>query len=209
MTRPRVVLADEHVLLLDALTRVLQPEFRVVGRFCDGRALVEGGPSLEPAVAVANLSLPGLGGFEAARRLKRVLPGLHVVLLSSRPDPVLAARAFACGASGYILTSESASALLSTLRATLAGERVLSPSVAGGDIAALPAASIEPSVGRLSPREHEVVQLMAEGRSAKEAAEILGISPRTVFYHKYRAMETLVVRSSAELVRFAVRNGLA
>jgi DNA-binding NarL/FixJ family response regulator len=209
MARTSVVLADERVLFLDALTRVLEPELSVVGCAQSGQRLLEAVEKHSPDVVVANVSLPGISGLEAGRRLMRVRPATRLVFLSASEDRGAAADAFELGASGYLVSSAGAAELLKTIRMALAGRRPTAPRLPGGDTRALARRDNETLVERLSPREHEVVQLVAEGRSAKEAASILGISPRTVFYHKYRAMDALLLRSSAELVRFAVRNGLA
>ena len=176
--------------------------------------LVRQAVRLAPDLVVTDVSLSGSSGLAAAERVLRERPATRVVFLTACDDLRVAARAFALGARGYLLRDCAGSGLVSALRAVLRGERWLSPALAGGDPDALPAlaagsgnADPEP-IDRLSPRTREVVQLLAEGHSMKEAAAALGITPRTVAYHKYGAMERLAVRSTAQLVRFAVESRL-
>jgi DNA-binding NarL/FixJ family response regulator len=209
MTRPRVLLADDHVLLLEAFRRLLEPEFDVVDAVSDGAQLVEAAVRLTPDVIVTDVSMPRMGGFEAARRLRELLPAARIVFLTVNEDAQLAAEAFRFGASGWVLKSSTATELVQAVRAALRRRRYLTPLIAGGDIDALPLpASGATSSERLTPREREVLHLLAEGKAMKEVAAVLGITPRTVAFHKYRMMESLGIRSSAELVRFAVRSGL-
>ena len=209
MTRPRALLADDHVLLLEAFRRLLEPEFDVVDAVSDGAQLVEAAVRLAPDVIVTDVSMPRMGGLEAARRLRELLPSARIVFLTVNEDAQLAAEAFRFGASGWVLKSSTATELVQAVRAALRRRRYLTPLIAGGDIDALPLpASGAPSSEQLTPREREVLHLLAEGKAMKEVAAVLGITPRTVAFHKYRMMETLGIRSSAELVRFAVRKGL-
>jgi len=207
--RPRVVLADPQAVLAEALACLLEPDFEVIGVATDGTELVKQAEQLAPALVVTDVSLPGLSGLAAAGRLLRVQPATRVVFLTACDEPYVAAQAFRLGAAGYVLRSASGRELVRALKAVLRGERWLSPALAGGDPAALQAqALVRGPLGRLSPRKREVVQLLAEGHSMKETAAALGITPRTVAYHKYQAMEALDVRSSAQLVRFAVESRL-
>jgi DNA-binding NarL/FixJ family response regulator len=205
----RILLADDHVLLLEAFRRMLEPAFLVVGTAADGAALVEEALRLEPDVVVADVSMPRMNGLEAARRLRGELPRTRVVFLTVNEDPQMAAEAFALGASGYVLKSSTALELDHAIRSALAGRRYLSKRLAGGDPLALPApaASSNP-LERLTLRERDVLKLLAEGLSMKQVGAELGIAARTVAFHKYRMMETLGLRSSAELVGFAVEHRL-
>ncbi len=207
--RPTVLLADSQALLLEAFARLLEPELKVVGRATDGMRLVEEALRLEPALVLTDVSLPRLGGLAAARLLRSELPGTRVVFLAAQDDPQVAAEAFRAGARGYVLRSASPWELSRALRAVLRGERWLSPALAGGNPDALPddARPAGPLV-RLSPRKREVIQLLAEGNSMKQAAAVLGITTRTIAHHKYQAMRALAVKSSAQLVRFAVESRL-
>ena len=207
--RARVLLADDHVLLLEAFRRMLEPEVEIVGACADGAALVEQAIALEPDLVVADVSMPRMNGLEAARRLRGELPGTRVVFLTVNEDPQMAAEAFALGASGYLLKSSTATELHEAIRAVLAGRRYLSKRLAGGDPDVLPAAaSADRPLEQLTLRERDVLKLLAEGLTMKEIGAELGIATRTVAFHKYRMMESLGLRTSAELVSFAVENRL-
>lgn len=207
--KPRVLLADDHALLLEAFRRLLEPEFDVVGAVGDGARLIEEARRLEPDVVVTDVSMPRMGGIEAARLLRDCLPATRIVFLTVNEDPHLAAEAFHLGASGWVLKASTATELVEAVRAALAGRRYLTPLVAEGNLGALPASSGARSpVEELTSREREVVVLLARGLAMKQVAAELGITTRTVAFHKYRAMKTLAVDSSAELVAFAVRQKL-
>jgi DNA-binding NarL/FixJ family response regulator len=207
--RARVLLADDHVLLLEAFRRMLEPAVEVVGAAVDGAALVEQALALEPDLVVADVSMPRMNGLEAARRLRGELPGTRVVFLTVNEDPQMAAEAFALGASGYLLKCSTATELHDAIRAVLAGRRYLSKRLAGGNPDALPAAAIaERPLEQLTLRERDVLKLLAEGLTMKQIGAELGIATRTVAFHKYRMMESLGLRTSAELVSFAVENRL-
>jgi DNA-binding NarL/FixJ family response regulator len=209
MRRPRVLLADDHTLLLEAFRRLLEPQFEIVGAVTDGVRLLEEVVRLDPDVIVTDVSMPRLGGLEAARRLRDARPGARIVFLTVHEDPHLAAEAFQLGAFGWVLKSSTATELVHAVRAALRGQRFLTALIAGGEIDALPApASPTAQAGQLTPREQEVLRLLARGKSMKEAAFALGITPRTIAFHKYRLMKVLGIRTSAELVQFAVRNNL-
>lgn len=207
--KPRILLADDHVLLLEAFQRLLERDFDVVGAVTDGSILVEEAVRLHPDVVVTDVSMPRMGGFEAVRRLRDVAPAVRVVFLTVNEDPRMVADAFQIGAYAWVLKASPAEELRQAVRATMAGRRYLSTGVLGGYIDRLP----EPQVARmgaegLTPREREVLQLLAEGRPMKQVADVLGIATRTVAFHKYRIMANLGVKSSAELVQFAVKNRL-
>jgi DNA-binding NarL/FixJ family response regulator len=195
--------------VVEAFARLLEPEFRVLGRVTDGGELVEQALRLRPELVLTDLSLRRLGGLEATRLLRRDWPEARIVLLTMQDDEMLAGEAFEAGAVGYVLRSIGGRELLRALRAVLRGERWLSPALAGGDPDALP--DPPPSRGairRLSQRRREVVRLLAEGHSMKQAAAALGLSTRTIAFHKYGAMKALDVTSSAQLVRVAVEGRL-
>ena len=209
MAKPRILLADDHGLLLEAFQRLLEPEFDVVGSVEDGAQLVDVAERLRPDVVVTDVSMPRMGGLEAARRLRDSVPETHLVFLTVNEDPHMAAEAFRLGASGWVLKASTATELVGAVRAALEERLYLTPLVAGGDIDALPPPSVATNrVELLTPREREVVQLLAQGRSMKQVAADLGITARTVAFHKYRAMKSLAIETSAELVGFAVRHKL-
>ena len=208
-TRSRILLADDHTLLLEAFRRILEPEFEVVGWVANGRDLLESAAALDPDVVVVDISMPFMNGIEACVRIKEASPRTAVVFLTVHADPHVAAEAFHAGASGYLSKSTSAHELTAAIHAALEGRRFLSRVIAGGDPDALPKVSGMSPWVCLSPREREVAQLLAEGHSMKQVAAILGIATRTVEFHKYRAMEALGVRTGADLVRLAVQHQLA
>lgn len=208
-SRPTVLLADDHPLMLDAIAGLLAPDFAVIGAVGDGEALVAEAQRLRPDVIVSDVSMPHMGGLEAARHLRSLVPATRVVFLTVNEDPRLAAEAFRLGALGWVLKTASALELAAAVKAVVRGRRYLSPRIAGGQIHDLPIPSrTGVGVDELTARERQVLSLLARGKAMKEAAAELGITPRTVAFHKYRMMGTLGIRTSAELVRYAVEHGL-
>lgn len=209
MTRSRVLLADDHVLIAQALEHLLQVEFDVVGTVSDGRALLRAASDLLPDVAVVDIGMPLLNGLDAGEQLKALHPAIKVVYLTQNRDPRLAVEAFRRKASGYLLKDSAASELTVAIREALQGRSYVSPSIAkemADEAVAVRVGDV--ALRDLSPREREVLQLLAEGKSMKEAAAVLSISPRTVEFHKYRIMDLLRVRTNAELVQQAIKLGL-
>jgi len=208
-SRPRVVLAEDDTLLVEALSRLLEPAFEVVGTAVDGDDAVEVALRTRPDLVLLDGRMPRSSGFEAARRLRAELPSTRVVFLTGNSDPQLAAEAFQLGAAAYILKDSTPQEFEAALRAALRGEVTLSRRIAGGDPSQLPPPPrVEDAPERLSSRERDVLKRLAAGLSMKQVAAELGIATRTVAYHKYRMMEALSLRSSAELVGFAVKNRL-
>lgn len=209
MKRPRVILADDHTLMREALKNMLEPEFEVVGSFGDGLSLVEAAPSLSPNVIVLDIGMPNMNGLNAGERLKQLMPTVKLIYLTMNQDPDLAGEAFRLGASGYLLKNSAASELLSALREVVRGGFYVTPlmtkDMVGSFIQNFKRRKI---TSDLTLRQKEVLQLLAEGRSMKEAAFILNLSPRTVAFHKYTMMEHLKIRSSAELIEYAMRSSL-
>ena len=208
MSRPRILLADDHVLLAQALEHLLQPEFDVVGTVADGRALLKAAGDLTPDVVVVDIGMPLLNGLDAGEQLKSLHPHIKVIYLTQNREPRFAIEAFRRQASGYLLKDSAASELTTAIRDALRGKTYVSPVIARGiqDEMATPVEQVE--LRELSPREREVLQLLAEGKSMKEVAALLDISPRTVEFHKYRIMELLRVKTNAELVQQAIKLGL-
>jgi DNA-binding NarL/FixJ family response regulator len=206
MTRPRVLLADDHRLLREAFSRLLESECDVVGSVADGRALLAEAPKVRPDIVVLDIAMPLLNGLDAARQLKRAMPEVKVIFLTMSEDPDVAAEAFRVGASGYLLKNSAASELLQAIREVSLGRSYITPLATQGLVGRFlqPA---EPSTKplELSPRQREVLQLLAEGHTMKEIARLLKITPRTVAFHKYSMMEQLGVTSSAELIQFAIK----
>jgi DNA-binding NarL/FixJ family response regulator len=209
MTRPRVLLADDHVMIAQALEQLLKEHFDVVGRVADGRALIKAAGALSPDVVVIDIGMPLLNGLDAGEQLKALHPNIKVVFLTQNREPRIAAEAFRRHASGYVLKDAAASELTMAIRAALRGRTYLSPAIAEAmrDIADSPATP-PIALRELSAREREVLQLLAEGKSMKEVAALLDISPRTVEFHKYRIMDLLHAKTNAELVQQAIKLGL-
>ena len=210
MKKPRVLLADDHQIMLEGLKSLLGGEFEVVGSVEDGRALVEQAALLHPDVIVADISMPQLNGIEAARRIKKTDKTVKIVFLTMHLDATYAEDAFEAGASGFVLKHAAPSELVTAIREALKGRTYVTPLIAGDLIRAFREGGSPEKEGlrKTSPREREILQLLAEGRSGKEIAAILGISPRTVEFHKYRMMEKLHIKSNAELVQYAVKHGI-
>lgn len=206
--RARLVLGDDHLLLLDAFRKLLEPEFTVVRTVADGYALIAAAAELHPDAVVCDVSMPGLSGLEAGKRIRERHPTIRVLYLTMHSDPALAGEAMNAGGAAYVLKSSTASELVTALRSALAGGTYLDPALAAERPALLKRAADAVEHIRLSPREQHVLQLLAEGRTMKEVAGALGITARTVAFHKYRLMRELSVHSSAELVQFAVRRRL-
>jgi len=206
MTRPRILMADDHAMLLDAFRALLEPEFDVVGTVTDGRMLLEAFSRLHPDVVLLDIAMPLLNGLDAGRQLKAQRKSVKLIYLTMNPDPDLAGEALRLGASGYVLKSSAFQELKQAIREALRGRSYITPLIAGDAVGSL----IEHQTSRheLTMRQREVLQLLAEGRSMKEGGAILDVTPRTVAFHKYRMMEQLRLKTSAELVQFAVKQGV-
>ncbi len=207
MRRARVLLAEDHTLLLDAFAKLLEPHCDVVGTAGDGRELLEAAQRLEPDVVVADISMPLLNGLEAGRQLKELLPDTKLVFVTVNEDPDLAAEALRLGASAYVLKKSATSELFHAIREVLAGRSYVTPLVAPDGLDGIRERKPR-RAAELTPRQREVLQLLAEGNSMKRVADILNVTPRTVAFHKYRMMGELGFGSTAELVQFAVREGI-
>jgi DNA-binding NarL/FixJ family response regulator len=209
--RPRVLLADDHRLVAEGVKSLLSSEFELVGVVEDGRALIEAAQKLQPDVIVADITMPHLNGIDALARLKRGERKVPVVFLTMHPEPAYARRALEAGASGYVLKHSAPAELTTAIRAALNGKTYLSPAVAGSVLQLMSRgteAAGDPQL-LLTARQREILQLLAEGRSAKEIGGTLAISARTVEFHKYHMMETLSLHTNAELVHFALKHGIA
>jgi DNA-binding NarL/FixJ family response regulator len=210
MQRPRIVLADDHTLILDALKNLIEPEFEVVGTFNDGQALVEGVPELNPNVVVLDIGMPTMNGLNAGQRLKQMMPMVKLVYLTMNHDPDVAGEAFRLGASGFVLKNSAATELLQAIRKVVRGGYYVTPLMTKGmDGSVVQYFKQRKAKYPLTLRQKEVLQLLAEGRSMKEVAFVLNVSPRTVAFHKYTMMEHLQIRSNAELIEYALRSSLA
>jgi DNA-binding NarL/FixJ family response regulator len=210
MKRARVLLADDHRILAEGLRSLLEPEFELVEIVEDGRTLVTRAKELFPDVIVADITMPLLNGIEAVRQLKKAGVSAKVVFLTMHQDVTYAARAFELGASGFVLKHSAPSELVTAIREALAGRTYVTPLIAGELMQAYRDGAVKEQdpTTELTPRQREVLQLFAEGRSAKEIAAILHISPRTAEFHKASIMKLLGIRTTAELAQYAVRHGI-
>jgi DNA-binding NarL/FixJ family response regulator len=206
MSKPRVILADDHTLLLEAFAKLLAPECDIVATVGDGRALVAAVQEYHPDVVVLDLSMPLLNGLDAARQIKQLNKAVKLVFVTMNEDPDLAAEAFRAGASAYLLKRSAGVELLTAIREAMKHRSYVTPLVTEGMLGSLMHAPSEPTSRELTSRQREVLQLLAEGKSMKEVAAILNVTARTVAFHKYRMMEQLKIRTNAELIQYAIRN---
>jgi DNA-binding NarL/FixJ family response regulator len=208
--RPRVLLADDHRMVAEALKSLLAGEYDLVGVVEDGRELIAAARTLKPDVIVADVTMPQLNGIDALVQLRQGGDRVPVVFLTMHRDAMFARRALDAGASGFVLKHSAPAELVSAIRAALEGKTYLTPQLAGEVLEAMkqgPGKAGAP-LDALTPRQREVLQLLAEGHPAKEIGSRLGISVRTVEFHKYQVMETLGLHTNAELTHFAIKSGV-
>jgi DNA-binding NarL/FixJ family response regulator len=201
-----VLLADDHALLLGAFEKLLAAECEVVGQVSDGRALVEAAEKLKPDLIILDISMPLLNGLDAGRQIKQKLRHVKLVFVTMNEEPELAAEAFRAGASAYLLKRSAASELVTAIREVMHGRSYVTPLVTEGLVGSLLHSGEHKSGHELTARQREVLQLLAEGHSMKEVASLLKVTPRTVAFHKYQMMEQLHVKSTAELIQYAVKH---
>src|SRR5262245_7674048 len=206
MARPRILMADDHQMLLDAFKVMLEPDFDVVGTVTDGRALLQEFARLNPDVVVIDVAMPLLNGLDAARQLKSQRRSVKLISVTMNPDPDLAGEALRLGASGYVLKSSAARELKQAIQEALSGRSYITPLITRDVLGSL----LHQRAPRTQPtaRPRQVLQLIAEGKSMQETAAILDLTPRTVAFHKYRMMEQLELKTTAALVKFAIRRGV-
>jgi DNA-binding NarL/FixJ family response regulator len=209
MNRTRVLLADDHVILLEALKKLIEPACLVVGTAVDGRSLILTAEKLRPDVIIMDINMPHLNGLDACEQLAKKLPDTKIIFLTVNEDPESAEEAIRRGASGYVLKKAAASELFKAIQSVMAGRIHVSPLVSQEPVGVFVSrakshAHREP----LTLRQREVLQLLAEGKSMKEAADILKLTPRTIAFHKYSMMEHLGITRNSELVRYAAQAGL-
>lgn len=195
-------------MLTEAFTRILADEFEIVGAVADGRELLEAAPGLAPDLIVLDVSMPRLNGIEAARELRTLLPETEIVVITMHQDPQLVADAWNAGARGFVTKSAAASELVTALRTVLAGDRYLTPVIPKERVAELLQRSDSRGGSRLTPRQRQVLQLLAEGMSMKQVGYELGLSTRTVQHHKYKIMEEQGIDSNAALHQLAIEERL-
>jgi DNA-binding NarL/FixJ family response regulator len=207
--RMRVLLADDHRLLADALKSMLEPKYEVVGTVGDGRALLEAAEKLRPDVIVVDIAMPKLNGLDAAQNLKQKMPGVKLIFMTMNEDPYLVGEAFRVGGSAFLLKQAAAFELTDAIEAVLKGGCYVSPQATKGlSEISLREPNVRDHAPEPTPRQREVIQLLAEGRTMKEVAQVLKITTRTVASHKYGVMDLLQIRSNAELVQYAIKRGI-
>jgi DNA-binding NarL/FixJ family response regulator len=206
--RPRIMIADDHILVAEACKKLLEPDYDVVATVGDGRALVRVAATLKPQVIIIDVGMPLLNGLDAGQQIKQLLRSVKLVYLTMNQDADLAAEAFRRGASAYLLKTCAASELTIAVREVLKGKSYLSPVIAKDtvDFILRQGKELIEEGNRLTERQREVLQLLAEGKSMKEVASVLSLTTRTVAFHKYRIMELLNAKSNAQLVQYAIRN---
>jgi DNA-binding NarL/FixJ family response regulator len=205
--RPRVLLADDHQMLVDALKGILEPRCEVVGMVSDGRELLRAAPKLQPDIIVLDIAMPQLNGLDAARHLKPTMPKVKFVFMTMNEDPDLIGEAFRAGASAFLLKQAAAFELMEAVEKVLKGGTYVTPSAAEGQAKiSLREPKARQHIAEPTPRQREVIQLLAEGRSMKEVASILQITKRTVAAHKYAVMDLLQLKTNADLVQYAIKH---
>ena len=208
--RPRVLLADDHTLVLDGFQRLLESEYELVGAVADGRAVLEAAVRLRPDVVLMDISMPLLNGIDATRQLKQILPDVKVIFLTMHADSAYVVEGLRAGASGYLLKWSAEEELLGAIREVLQG-RIYITTLVGEEVLEIlrkPTRHAASEPNQLTARQREILQLIAEGRAVKEMASILKISAKTVEFHKYRIMLKLGMRTTAELTRYAIQQRL-
>jgi DNA-binding NarL/FixJ family response regulator len=209
----RLLLADDHAMMLEGLISVLRDEFEIVGTAKNGRELVEQAQLLKPGLIVLDVSMPELNGIEAARRLNTLLPSAKLVFVTQQLDPAYVRAAFDAGAMGYVAKQSAGSELLEAVRLAMAGRYYVSALVTTKDPTLRPfqGSKSNPAKmfgGSLTPRQRDVLQMVAEGKTAKEISSALNISVKTVEFHRNGLMNELGLRTTAELTRYAVLHGI-
>jgi len=204
--KPRLLIADDHTLLAEACKDLLQPEFNIVGIVNNGRELLRMAAELKPDVVIVDVAMPQLNGLDAGEQIKRLTPSVKVIFLTMNLDPEVAAEAFRRGASGYVVKNSAAEELLSAIRRVLKGESYLSPFITKDTVRFLMSSrKTYEAEKQITARQKEVLQLLAEGKSMKEIANVLNLKPGTVAFHKYRIMEALGTKTNAELIQYAIK----
>lgn len=210
MMKPRVLLADDHALVLEGFKKLLEEHCEVVGAVEDGRALLEAAERLHPDVIALDISMPHLNGVDAAHQLRKRVPQAKLIFITMHADQAYVSQAFKAGASGYLLKRSAGSELVQAIHAVTQGNYYVTALVAKELVHSAIGGTHPPIVrsSQLSARQREILQLVAEGLAVKEIAAMLRISPKTVEYHKSKLMEQLDLHTTAELTKYALTHGL-
>lgn len=210
MSKPRVLLADDHALVLEGFKKLLEEHCQVVGSVEDGRSLLDAAKQLRPDIVVMDISMPKLNGLDAARRLRKIVPQARLIFVTVHADQDYVNQAFKAGASAYLLKRSAGSELLQSIEAVKKGNYYVTSLIAK-ELVQSAISETEADAdgqGRLPMRQREILQLVAEGLTLKEIASTLGLSPKTVEYHKSKLMEQLGLHTTAELTKYALAHGL-
>jgi len=210
MNKPRVLLGDDHALILSGVRATIAARFDVVGEATDGKALVAAAERLRPDIVVLDISMPLLNGFEAARQLRLALPSAALIFLSQHLNPAYLRQAIEIGATGYVLKSETTEELVPAIDAVLKGETFISPRFGPDVLSNLQnrSGALNRKEAELTARQRQILQLLIDGRSNKEAASALNLSVKTIEFHRAQMMAKLGARSGAELTKIAMRQGI-
>ena len=206
----RLLLGDDHALILDGIRAALQAQYEIVGLARDGRALVQAAEKLKPEIVILDISMPLLNGFEAARQIKKTLPATKLIFLSQHLDPAYLKHAIKVGASGYVLKSGATEELQRAIQTVLRGKTYITPAFGEDVIAALwnRSGELNQQAEGLTDRQREILQLIVEGRANKEIADVIHVSVKTVEFHRARIMARLGAKTAAELTKVALQQGL-
>jgi len=210
MSRPRILLGDDHTLVLDGFRKLLEDRCEIVGAAEDGRTLLRMAQELEPDIITLDISMPQLNGVDAARKLKKILPRTHLIFVTMHDDPAYVNEAFKAGASGYLLKRSAGSELRQAIQSVMDGQCYVTPLVAKGLVQSVISRGRPPVLQdkSLTARQREVLQLVAEGMTVKEIASTLNLSPKTVEFHKSQIMMQLDLHTTAELTKYALVHGI-
>jgi DNA-binding NarL/FixJ family response regulator len=205
MPKARIIIADDHTLLVDAFEALLSADCEVLAKVADGQALLAAAAALHPDIVIVDLAMPLLNGLEAARLIRQRDPAIKLIFVTMNEDADIAAEAIRIGGAAYVLKRSAPSELLTAVREAMKGRSYITPLVTGAMLDSLMKPASDRASSPLTPRQREILQLLAEGKSMKEIASMLNVTIRTVAFHKYRIMEQLRIKTSAELIQFAVR----
>jgi DNA-binding NarL/FixJ family response regulator len=210
MSRPRILLGDDHTLVLDGFRKLLEDRCDIVGAAEDGRTLLRMAQELEPDIVTLDISMPQLNGVDAARKLKKILPRTYLIFVTMHDDPAYVNEAFKAGASGYLLKRSAGSELRQAIQSVMDGQCYVTPLVAKGLVQSVISRGRPPVLQdkSLTARQREVLQLVAEGMTVKEIASTLDLSPKTVEFHKSQIMTQLDLHTTAELTKYALVHGI-
>jgi len=207
MRKPRILLADDHTLVLEGFRRILEGHYELVGTVGDGRALLEAAKTMQPDIVILDISMPLLNGIDAAAQLKKICPKAKIIIVTMHANTEYVRSAFEAGASAYVLKRSAVDELEQAIRAVLEGHSYITPLITKELVDVFLATGSEKS-GGLTPRQREVLQHLAEGRTAKEIANLMNITPRTVEFHKGQIMDHLNLRTTADLIKYALTHGI-